>query len=174
MMITAQYDLQSVVMALAITTVCCGAIIIFSSQSCVFFYFVLFLFFCARRHAKTRPSRFRKYDLTDCMGFLFIASMVLLVFGLVAIISTAFFRVRFLLTVYAGLAALLFMVYLAVDVQVRKRERQTRSQSGAFQMIMGGRRVEISPEDHIVAAIQVFLDIVYIFWMLLSLFGSSK
>ncbi|EYB92968.1 hypothetical protein Y032_0188g1160 [Ancylostoma ceylanicum] len=41
-------------------------------------------------------------------------------------------------------------------------------------MLMGGRKYEISPEDHIFAAVQIFLDIVYIFWMLLSLFGSSK
>ncbi|KHJ99326.1 hypothetical protein OESDEN_00667 [Oesophagostomum dentatum] len=41
-------------------------------------------------------------------------------------------------------------------------------------MLMGGRKYEISPEDHIFAAVQIFLDIVYIFWMLLSLFGSSN
>jgi FtsH-binding integral membrane protein len=41
-------------------------------------------------------------------------------------------------------------------------------------MIMGGRKYEISPEDHIFAAIQVFLDIIYIFWMLLTLIGGAS
>lgn len=109
-----------------------------------------------------------------CLGFVAIASMVLLVFGLVAIIFTMVYQTRVLYLIYAGLAALLFMVpikgfysnvifklfqvYLAIDIQ----------------MIMGGRKYEISPEDHIFAAIQVFLDIIYIFWMLLTLIGSSK
>lgn len=132
MMITSFHSLPSVLMCLIITTVCCAAIIIFSSQT--------------------------KYDLTSCMGFMFIISMVLLVFGIVAIIGALVFHVRWLYTVYAGLAALVFMVYLAIDIQ----------------MIMGGKKYEISPEDHIFAAIQVFLDIVYIFWMLLSLFGNNN
>lgn len=132
MMLCSMYELSAVVMCLTITTLCCGAIIIFSSQT--------------------------KYDLTSMMGFMFIASMVLMIFGLVAMVSVIAFKVKFLYTIYAGLAALLFMVYLAIDIQ----------------MIMGGRKYEISPEDHIFAAIQVFLDIIYIFWMLLSLFGNNK
>uniref|UniRef100_A0A915EAG9 Uncharacterized protein n=1 Tax=Ditylenchus dipsaci TaxID=166011 RepID=A0A915EAG9_9BILA len=132
MVLCSVHELTPVLMCLAITCVCCGSIIIFASQT--------------------------KYDLTSMMGFMFIASMVLMVFGLVAAVSMIAFKVRFLYTIYAGLAALLFMVYLAIDIQ----------------MLMGGRKYEISPEDHIFAAIQIFLDIVYIFWMLLSLFGSSN
>ena len=52
------------------------------------------------------------------MGFVFIASLVIMVLGLVAIIASIFFQVRWLMFVYAGLAALLFMVYLAIDIQV--------------------------------------------------------
>jgi len=130
-MIGTRQNMESVLLALIITTVCCGGIIIFSSQT--------------------------KYDLTSMMGFVFIASMVIMVFGLVAIIGAVAFKVKFLYTIYAGLAALLFMVYLAIDIQ----------------MIMGGRKYEISPEDHIFAAIQVFMDIIMIFWMLLSLFNNN-
>lgn len=132
MMITAHYSIESVLMCLIITTVCCGGIILFSMQT--------------------------KHDLTSMIGFVAIASMVLLVFGIVAIIGVMVFHSRLMYTIYAGLAALLFMVYLAIDIQ----------------MIMGGKKFEISPEDHIFAAIQVFLDIIYIFWMLLSLFGGSS
>jgi hypothetical protein len=132
MMITARYNMESVLLCLVITTVCCASIILFSSQT--------------------------KYDLTGCMGFMFIASMVLLVFGIVAIIASAAFGVGWLYLIYAGLAALLFMFYLAIDIQ----------------MLMGGRKVELSPEEHIFASIQIFIDIVYIFWMLLMLFGGSN
>lgn len=51
-------------------------------------------------------------------GVLFIISMVVLVFGIVAVIAAIAFHVTWMYTVYAGLAALLFMVYLAVDIQV--------------------------------------------------------
>ncbi|EPB73261.1 hypothetical protein ANCCEY_07656 [Ancylostoma ceylanicum] len=132
MMITVHHNVVSVLLTLIICTICCGSIIIFSTQT--------------------------KYDLTNMMGIMFILSMCLMVFGLVAMISAIFFKVKFIYMVYAALASLLFMFYLAIDVQ----------------MLMGGRKYEISPEDHIFAAVQIFLDIVYIFWMLLSLFGSSK
>lgn len=131
MMITAYHSIGIVLMCLVITTLSCTAIILFSMQT--------------------------KYDLTNCMGFLILASMFVMIFGVVAILSLIFFHSSKLYTVYAGLAALLFMFYLAVDIQ----------------MLMGGRKYEISPEDHIYAAIQIFLDIVYIFWMLLSLFGNK-
>ena len=118
MMICAFHNVESVMLCLIITTIVCGSIIIFSMQT--------------------------KHDLTSMMGFVFIFSMVVMVFGLVAIIGTIFFRVQWLYMVYAGLAALLFMIYLAIDIQ----------------MIMGGRKYSIDPEDHIFAAIQVFMDIV--------------
>ncbi|KJH52307.1 hypothetical protein DICVIV_01509 [Dictyocaulus viviparus] len=134
MMITVHHNVVSVLLTLIICTICCGSIIIFSSQT--------------------------KYDLTNMMGIMFILSMCLMVFGLVAMISAIFFKVPFLYMVYAALASLLFMFYLAIDVQAT--------------MLMGGRKYEISPEDHIFASVQIFLDIVYIFWMLLSLLGFSK
>jgi len=132
MMICSVHDIVSVMLTLIITTVVCASIIIFSMQT--------------------------KHDLTSMMCLMFIASMVLMVFGFVAIIGSLVFHIRWLYMVYAGLAALLFMVYLAIDVQ----------------MIMGGRKFAIDPEDHIFAAIQVFMDIIYIFWMLLSLIGGSR
>uniref|UniRef100_A0A914DE29 Uncharacterized protein n=1 Tax=Acrobeloides nanus TaxID=290746 RepID=A0A914DE29_9BILA len=128
MMICSRHNIVSVAICFVITAVCCGTIVIFAMQT--------------------------KYDLTSMIGYVFIFAMVLLIFGLVAIMSMIFFKIKFLYLIYAGLAALLFMLYLAIDVQ----------------MIMGGRELEISPEDHILAAIQVFIDIIYIFWMLLSLF----
>lgn len=42
------------------------------------------------------------------------------------------------------------------------------------QMVMGGRKHELSPEEHIYGALVLYLDIIYIFISLLSLFGSKN
>jgi FtsH-binding integral membrane protein len=39
---------------------------------------------------------------------------------------------------------------------------------------MGGRTHEISPEEHIFAAIVLFLDIIQIFWFILAIFGDRS
>jgi len=132
MMISSFKAPEVVLLCLVITTISCGGIIIFSMQT--------------------------KIDFTNMMGFMAVAGLVLMVFGFVAIISMMFFHTKTLYLIYAGLAALFFMMYLAIDIQ----------------MLMGGRKYELSPEEHIFAAIQIFLDIVYIFWMLLSLFGNNN
>ena len=61
------------------------------------------------------------------IGYVFIFSMVLLIFGLVAIMSMIFFKIKFLYLIYAGLAALLFMFYLAIDVQVKEYRKITEN-----------------------------------------------
>ncbi|GMS79459.1 hypothetical protein PENTCL1PPCAC_1634, partial [Pristionchus entomophagus] len=130
MCLSVQYTQESVLMGLVMTTLCCGIIIVFAMQT--------------------------KYDLTSCMGVMALITLFIFVFGIVAMISAMAFKVYWLHTVYSGLACLMFMAYLAIDVQ----------------MLMGGRKYEISPEDHIFAALQLFLDIIYIFWFILSLFGQ--
>jgi len=131
-MIAARYKTEIVFFAAAITAAVCGSIIVFASQT--------------------------KYDFTGWIGPLFVVSMVLLFFGIAAIIVSIFApgAGRIMYLVYAGLAALLFSVYLAVDVQ----------------LIIGGKKIELSPEEYILAAIMLFLDIIYIFWMILSLIGG--
>lgn len=69
------------------------------------------------------------------MGFMFIATMVLMMFGLVAMISMLFFHVTFLYLIYAGLSALLFMVYLAIDIQVKSGSVGERSKNKASVLI---------------------------------------
>jgi hypothetical protein len=75
-----------------------------------------------------------KRDITSLMGFMFIATLCLMLFGFFAIFWTMIFKTRmlymvrrngekkfkfsFILQVYAGLGTLLFMVYLAIDIQV--------------------------------------------------------
>ena len=44
------------------------------------------------------------------------------------------------------------------------------------QMVVGGqkRRYQLSPEEHIFGALQLYLDIVYIFLIVLSLVGGGR
>ena len=42
------------------------------------------------------------------------------------------------------------------------------------QQVMGGRKHEISPEDHVFGAMMLYVDIIYIFLFLLQIFGKSN
>ena len=42
------------------------------------------------------------------------------------------------------------------------------------QMLMGGRKHELSPEEYIYGAMQLYIDVVYLFLIILSLFGGSN
>ncbi|XP_071488313.1 protein lifeguard 2-like [Diadema antillarum] len=95
-----------------------------------------------------------RFDFTTCGGFLFIFSLSLFLFGFIAIFTYS----RILYTVYAWLAAVLFCLFLAYDTQ----------------LLIGGRRYELSPEEYIYGALNLYVDIVYIFLIVLSLFGGGK
>ncbi|KAK6182340.1 hypothetical protein SNE40_010049 [Patella caerulea] len=100
-----------------------------------------------------------KIDFTLCSGLLFVLVMVLFMFGLLTIILRfAFGYNRILDIVYASLAALVFGLFLIYDTQ----------------MIVGGRKHELSPEEYIYGALQLYIDVVYIFLIILSLFGSKN
>ncbi len=95
-----------------------------------------------------------KYDFTSCGGFLFIFSWSLFLFGFIAIFTYS----RILYTVYAWLAALLFTLFLAYDTQ----------------LLIGGRRFELSPEEYIFGALNLYVDVVYLFLIILSLVGGGS
>lgn len=42
------------------------------------------------------------------------------------------------------------------------------------QMILGGRQYELSPEEHIYGALQLYLDVVYIFLGILGISGAAS
>jgi len=127
-MISAFYNIQSVFIAVGITTFVCLGVTLFSFQT--------------------------KYDFTSCSGILFVISLALLGFGIVCIFTYS----QILYTIYAGLGAVVFSIFLAVDTQ----------------LIMGGKRHEISAEDHIFASLMLYIDIVYIFIYILALFGQRE
>ncbi|CAB3397335.1 unnamed protein product [Caenorhabditis bovis] len=99
-----------------------------------------------------------KFDITAHTGYIAIFSFAFIIFSFVAFIFTIFVKVKILLIIYAFIGTILFMVYLCLDIQ----------------MLMGGKKIEISPEDYIFAAVEIFLDIIQIFWLILSLIGNSR
>lgn len=99
-----------------------------------------------------------KIDITSCQGVLFILVMVLLFSGLFLVILIPFQYIPWLHGIYAVLGAIVFTMFLAFDTQ----------------MLMGSRRYALSPEEYIFGALNIYLDIIYIFSFFLQLFGTTQ
>nr|XP_046254667.1 glutamate receptor, ionotropic, N-methyl D-aspartate-associated protein 1b (glutamate binding) isoform X2 [Scatophagus argus] len=127
-MIASFHDTDSVVMAVGITAVVTFSVVIFSLQT--------------------------KYDFTSCYGVLFVCLIVLILFGILCI----FIRDRILHIVYAGLGALLFTCFLAVDTQ----------------LLLGNKELALSPEEYIFAALNLYTDIINIFLYILAIIGRAR
>jgi FtsH-binding integral membrane protein len=96
-----------------------------------------------------------KWDFTVIGGGLFVALIILVIFGIVAI----FIPGRVMTLIYASCGALLFSLYLIYDTQ----------------LMMGGKhKYSISPEEYIFAALNLYLDIVNIFLYILTIIGASR
>ncbi|XP_051576186.1 glutamate receptor, ionotropic, N-methyl D-aspartate-associated protein 1b (glutamate binding) [Myxocyprinus asiaticus] len=95
-----------------------------------------------------------KYDFTSCYGVLFVCTIVLLVFGILCI----FMYNRILILIYASLGALVFTCFLAVDTQ----------------LLLGNKKLSLSPEEYVFAALNLYMDIIHIFLYILQLFGRSR
>ncbi|KAG8585218.1 hypothetical protein GDO81_004923 [Engystomops pustulosus] len=99
-----------------------------------------------------------KVDFTSCHGLLFTLVMVLLFSGLFLVVLIPFQYMPWLHVIYAVLGAIVFTLFLAFDTQ----------------MLIGNRRNALSPEEYIFGALNIYLDIIYIFTFLLQLFGTSQ
>lgn len=96
-----------------------------------------------------------KWDFTVMGGVLFVAVIILLIFGIVAI----FIPGRTISLIYASLGAFIFSIYLVYDTQ----------------MMMGGKhKYSISPEEYIFAALNLYLDIVQIFMHISTIIGLTR
>ncbi|XP_064644170.1 protein lifeguard 1-like [Lineus longissimus] len=96
-----------------------------------------------------------KWDFTMMGGILFVFLIVLLVFGIICLII----RNRYASIAYASLGALIFGFYLVFDTQL---------------MLGGKHRYALSPEEYIFAALNLYLDIVNMFMMILSIIGLAR
>ncbi|XP_056374991.1 protein lifeguard 1-like [Hyla sarda] len=96
-----------------------------------------------------------KWDFTIMSGGLMVALLVLLSFGILA----AIFRSMWLNIVYACIGTFIFGMYLVVDTQ----------------LLLGGKhKYSLSPEEYIFAALNIYVDIVNLFLLLLRIFGSCS
>ncbi|XP_051992459.1 protein lifeguard 1-like [Xyrauchen texanus] len=77
-----------------------------------------------------------KFDFTSCWGMLFVCLIVLL---LASVLCTVFHN-KILHVVYASLGALLFTCFLGVDTQ----------------LLLGNKKLAISPEDYVFAALNLY------------------
>lgn len=126
---TARFSSQEVLLAVGITAAVCLGLTLFAFQT--------------------------KWDFTVMGGILFVAVIVLMLFGIIAI----FFPGKTITIVYASAGALIFSFYLIYDTQ----------------MMMGGNhKYSISPEEYIFAALSLYLDIINIFIYILTIIGATR
>lgn len=92
-----------------------------------------------------------KWDFTGMAPYLFVALVCLMIFGFFA----AIFRSNTAYIVYACIGVLIFSMYLVYDTQ----------------MLIGGKKYQLSEEEYIFAALTIYIDVIQIFLYLLELFG---
>ena len=92
-----------------------------------------------------------KRDFTVMGGSLFTLLIILIFMG----IASAFIHDQTYNLIYSGFGALLFSVYIIYDTQ----------------LIIGGenKKYQIAPDDYVLAALTLYLDIVNLFLYILSL-----
>ncbi|XP_048193843.1 protein lifeguard 2-like [Perognathus longimembris pacificus] len=97
-----------------------------------------------------------KWDFTLLNGVLFVFLCILMLYGIILI----FIRSYWLHLLYAALGALVFSLYLVVDVQI----------------MVGGRHhySQLDPEEYVFAALNIYLDIVNLFLFILQLIGMGR
>eukprot|EP00826_Nyctotherus_ovalis_P023820 TRINITY_DN1832_c0_g1_i1.p1 TRINITY_DN1832_c0_g1~~TRINITY_DN1832_c0_g1_i1.p1 ORF type:complete len:236 (+),score=61.62 TRINITY_DN1832_c0_g1_i1:67-774(+) len=97
---------------------------------------------------------YSKADYTLMGGAMVALLLGLIVFGFV----TAIFDVPFLRTLYCAMGAILFSFYIVIDTQ----------------LILGKGSARYSMDDYIMAAMNIYLDIINVFLYLLELFGNRE
>lgn len=127
--VSAHYRVNEVLLAMGIVSVVTLAITIFALQT--------------------------KYDFTMMGGCLFVALIVLIIFGFL----TIFFHSKIVRLIYACLGALIFGLYLVLDTQL---------------MMGGNKKYSISPEEYIFAALNLYIDIIMLFLYILEIIGLSR
>lgn len=125
--ISTLYKINTVFMAIVITSVIVIALTIFAFQT--------------------------KIDFTGWAIYLFVFSIVLFAFGALTIIL----RSQFLNILYAASGACLFSFYLVFDTQL---------------MLEGYHKNSFSPEEYIIAALNIYIDIINLFLYILKLVSS--
>lgn len=98
-----------------------------------------------------------KYDFTGIGSYLFCALLSLIGFGFINAIFCGVDTCQILNTVYALAGALIFSLYIVYDTQI---------------IISGNHRYAITEDEHIFAALTLYLDIINLFLYILELLGA--
>mmetsp|Transcript_49741 Transcript_49741/g.57070 ORF Transcript_49741/g.57070 Transcript_49741/m.57070 type:complete len:232 (-) Transcript_49741:228-923(-) len=93
-----------------------------------------------------------KSDFTTMGGMLLMALFLLIMMGILMI----FIQSRILTIIYCTLGVFIFGIYLIYDTQ----------------LIVGGKRYELSIDDYIIGALALYIDIINIFLYILQLLNS--
>jgi FtsH-binding integral membrane protein len=96
-----------------------------------------------------------KIDFTVCHQLAFVMLWVLILFGFIAGITRGNNVVNL---VYSALGAVFFCFFLVIDTQ----------------LIIGGGRFAISPEDYILAAVVIYMDVINLFLYILRLLNGGR
>ncbi|KAI5620601.1 hypothetical protein C0J50_20068 [Silurus asotus] len=96
-----------------------------------------------------------KWDFTTVSGTIWVLCWTLFSFGLLC----AIMRSQFLYIAYASLGTLVFSIYLVMDTQL---------------MLGGKHKYTISAEEYIFASLNLYLDIVTIFLLILQMIGLCR
>ncbi|KAF7994818.1 hypothetical protein HCN44_004290 [Aphidius gifuensis] len=98
-----------------------------------------------------------KFDFTKHTGLLSILSFLTLITMILLIITSMFTPVPMMMTLFGALGALIFSLYLYFDIQT----------------IMGGRTIQINPDEIIFATTQIYVDLIGLYRYLLIFVGAS-
>lgn len=101
-------------------------------------------------------------DFTMCGGVIVALSFTMLFAVIIGFIvqltcsTSECFRITYL--VLASIGVFVFSVYLLYDIQ----------------LVMGGKRVQLSPDEYVFAALNIYTDIIMIFLYILQIVGLSN
>ncbi|KAH0555062.1 hypothetical protein KQX54_015020 [Cotesia glomerata] len=98
-----------------------------------------------------------KFDFTMWTGLLSIVGVVALMSIIIITVTLMYTKISVAITIFGAIGALIFSLYLYFDVQT----------------IMGGRKIQISPDEIIFATTQLYVDIIGLYRYLLLLIGGS-
>lgn len=104
-------------------------------------------------------AKFSPFDMTTCGCGLCILGIIHLIVSIVLILVLVPMGYASLASLIVGcLGAFLVSLYLMYDLQ----------------LIMGGRSQELSPEEYILGAVMLYIDIINLFQYMLMIFGSRE
>ncbi|CAH3179216.1 unnamed protein product [Porites lobata] len=129
--ISSFHSTNIVLIMMGVTTLVCASVMIFACQT--------------------------KYDFTTWGGVLFCAALAIFFLSIFTPLWLALNTTAGKIII-GGLLALVFVAFLAYDVQ----------------LVMGGRKYELSPEEYIFASLILYMDIIRIFLLLLAIFGRGS